>query len=183
MTRLEQAVGDIASILEELEIRYMLIGGLAVAAWGEPRATFDVDWTVWIEPNDLDPTVNSLTNRLSPLVREPLEFCRRTRVLPVQTSSGVRADIILGALPYEREAIARAKTKVVGGKQVRVAALEDLIFSKLISEREKDLVDGRALLRRHREAIDRPLLEGLLKPVSESMGRDDILALLDATWG
>jgi hypothetical protein len=36
MTRLETALLELAAILHELKMPYMLIGGLAVAQWGEP---------------------------------------------------------------------------------------------------------------------------------------------------
>jgi hypothetical protein len=42
MTDLESAVAETAAILDELTIPYMLIGALAVAAWGQARATLDV---------------------------------------------------------------------------------------------------------------------------------------------
>jgi hypothetical protein len=41
MTPLESAVVEVASVLESCSTPYMLIGGLAVSAWGEPRATLD----------------------------------------------------------------------------------------------------------------------------------------------
>src|SRR6266545_2094552 len=46
MTLLDRAVHEISSVLESLHIPYMVIGGIANAIWGEPRATVDVDVTV-----------------------------------------------------------------------------------------------------------------------------------------
>lgn len=43
MTRLERAVVEIAAALESMRIDYMIVGGIANAVWGEPRATIDVD--------------------------------------------------------------------------------------------------------------------------------------------
>lgn len=63
----------------------MLIGSLAVALWGAPRSTLDVDLSVW----DCRPLPDH-TN--------PLAFARRTRVLPVETSSGLRTDIVFAPL-------------------------------------------------------------------------------------
>ena len=52
MTSLEEALVEITAFCDELSIPYMLIGGLAMAAWDEPRATLDVDVSVWIEPEN-----------------------------------------------------------------------------------------------------------------------------------
>jgi hypothetical protein len=49
MTPLGRAVVDIATALESLRIDYMIVGGIANAVWGEPRATIDVDVTVSVE--------------------------------------------------------------------------------------------------------------------------------------
>lgn len=43
MTRLEAALLEMAALLDEFHLPHMLIGGLAVAQWGEPRAALDVD--------------------------------------------------------------------------------------------------------------------------------------------
>lgn len=37
---------EITSILDELSIPYMLMGGLAVRFWAIPRPTYDVDLTI-----------------------------------------------------------------------------------------------------------------------------------------
>jgi len=43
------AVVEVATALESLKIDYMVVGGIANAVWGEPRATIDVDVTVVVE--------------------------------------------------------------------------------------------------------------------------------------
>ena len=48
MTLQEQALVTICHVLEGGGIPYMVIGGLANAVWGEPRATLDIDITVWL---------------------------------------------------------------------------------------------------------------------------------------
>lgn len=175
MTELESSVAEAASILEELSVPYMLIGGLAVAAWGEARATLDVDLSVWTGPQNLAATVRALCARLKALPADPLRFATETRVLPMLSSAGVRLDLVFAALPVERDLIARALPKQLGGRLVNVVAVEDLIWMKLISERPKDLDDARRLIRRFRHTLDRTYLEPRLQELSEAFGRQDIL--------
>jgi len=80
-------------------------------------------------------------------------------LLPVESSQGVRADLVFAALPPEREAIRRARPMQVGGREVSVASVEDLILVKLVSEREKDTEDARRLLARFKGKIDTAYLE------------------------
>lgn len=46
MTSQEQALVRLARRLSDLEVPYMVIGGVANAVWGEPRATLDIDVTL-----------------------------------------------------------------------------------------------------------------------------------------
>jgi hypothetical protein len=43
-----------------------------------------------------------------PLVPKAVEFDVRNRVLPIRTRAGIKADIALGALPFEEQAVSRA---------------------------------------------------------------------------
>ncbi|MBI3666584.1 MAG: hypothetical protein HY236_10245 [Acidobacteria bacterium] len=61
-----------------------------------------------------------------------------------------------------------------------VAAVEDLILMKLISERLKDLDDARRLLHRHRGGLDRAYLQPRLAELSEALARPDILQIYEA---
>lgn len=183
MTPLESAVVEAASVFDSLAIPHMLIGGLAVAVWGEPRATLDADWLVWVPAEALEPVIVSLGEQLQVMTSDALAFVRQTRVLPAKTSRQVRCDIVFGTLPWERRAIARAQPKQIAGRQIPVAAIEDLILMKLISEREKDREDARRLLRRFAARLDKNSLESPSRELATALGRDDILQLLGEALG
>lgn len=182
MTELEAALVEIARFLESNGIPYMLIGGLAVAVRGEPRATLDVDISVWAPVECFDEAVGLITSRFRS-IPDALAFARRSRVLPIALENGVRADIVFAALEEERALIARAGMVAVEGHEVRVASVEDLIYMKLISERPKDADDARRLLRRFRHTIDRQYLEPKLKAIGEALSRSDILEAFNRELG
>ena len=48
MTVLEHALTNLAEFLKDQKIPYMVIGGFANIIWGEPRATIDIDVTIWV---------------------------------------------------------------------------------------------------------------------------------------
>ena len=182
MTQLDEAVADVSAKLSELRVPHMLIGGLAVSAWGEPRATLDVDLCLWVSAGEVKTVVDRLIAEYEALPNDPLEFARRTSVLPMRTPSGIRVDCVFARLPYEERAISRSRTKPFGGFPVPVIPVEDLILVKLASERDKDLEDARKLLRRHANTLDREYLEPLLLELAEGLARDDIPTLLKQTW-
>lgn len=175
MTALESALLEVASLLDELAIPYMLIGGLAVAEWEVPRATLDIDVTVWVEPAELATAVSNLCLRLVPKPQDPLAFVRATRVLPAMSSQGVPVDLIFAVWPAEQEAIRNAVHRQVAGRLVRVAALEYLLLLKLTSDRDKDYADAARLVQRHRGRFDAVWLEERLTEISEALSQPSIL--------
>ncbi len=174
MTPIEEALAEITAFCDELSIPYMLIGGLAMAAWDEPRATLDVDLSIWIEPDRQESTLKRLFRSFQALPPDPFRFASETRVCPLLSSSGVRIDVVLGVLPIEREAIARARTMAIGGRTIRVASVEDLLLMKLVSERPRDREDAERLLRRFGGTLDREYLMPLLENLAEALGRPEI---------
>ena len=177
MTDLESALAEAASALEACSIPFMLIGGLAVAAWGEARSTLDVDLAVWADVETLKEAVNCLCRRLLSRSKEPLQFVEQTRVLPLQSSAGIRLDVVFGLLPLQREALSRAVFKHIAGRVIPVASIEDLVLMKLISERQKDLNDARALLRRYGETLDRGYLAPQVEALAAALARPDMLSI------
>jgi hypothetical protein len=156
----------------------MVVGAMAVAMWGEPRATLDVDLSVWVEADRLAEVVTAIVARFQS-VADPLEFVVRTRVLPIAAADGTRADLVFAALDREREMLVRAVPKRVDGRSVPVASVEDLIYMKLISERAKDRDDATRLLLRFRKSIDRCYLRPKLEEISAALASADILQTYD----
>ncbi len=179
MSDLEQALLALVERLETCKLPYVLIGGLAVAASGEPRSTLDVDVSVWVEDSGLGQAVECLCKRFNSRSHDPLRFVEQTRVLPLEDHQGIRLDVVFAVLPIQREAIQRGVPWEVEGKQVQVASVEDLILMKLISERPKDIDDATALLRRHRSHIDQDYLRPKLAEMSAGLDRPDILDTFD----
>lgn len=134
----------------------MLIGGVAVIARGVRRLTDDVDATVSAEGIDLDELLLELTREgIVPRIPNAVPFARRNQVLLLRHSaSGIDVDLSLAWLPFEEEALARAKVVTVGGRRVRVATPGDLIVYKAIAARERDRSDIERLLELHGASID-----------------------------
>jgi hypothetical protein len=140
----------LAAALDAAGIPYMVIGGQAVLVHGEPRLTQDIDVTLGVDLDRLgDALAAAAAAGLAPLV-DPEDFTRRTMVLPcVDAASRVRVDMIFSFSDYERRAISRAILVRMGARDVRFAAVEDLVIHKIVAGRARDLEDVRALLRRN----------------------------------
>ncbi len=174
MSDLEQTLIGLAAKLKEGEVAYMIIGGIANAVWGEPRATLDIDVTIWVPVSQVPRIVSLLGNLCSPLISDPADFVKKTSVLPMQARGGVRIDLIFGSLPFEKEAIERAVDVEIHGTPVRFARPEDLIITKIVSERQRDADDVRAILSRQGSRLDFDYLDPRIKELSRLLERPEI---------
>ena len=143
----------IAQKLSDKDIPYMVIGGQAVLLYGEPRLTKDIDITLGLGIEGLG-KIKEVFESLSfkVLVRNPVDFVKKTMVLPVlDESSGIRVDFIFSFSKYEKQAIEKANEVNLDNVIVRFAALEDLVIHKIIAKRARDIEDVRSILLKNPE--------------------------------
>ena len=148
-------------LLERLvgaDVRFVLVGGLAVNAWGYLRATRDID--VVPDPSRenlerLDALLRSLDGKVdvggSLLEGSAISTFLRTgdRAL-VQTELG-QVDVLQGLpqVPRYAELDAAAEAIDLDGLPVRVCSLEHLLAMKRASDRPRDHDDLEALEAAH----------------------------------
>ena len=99
----------------------------------------------------------------------------QTRVLPLDTADGVRVDLMFALLPFEIEAIRRARRVDIAGRLVNVVTPEDLVLMKILSERPRDVADAEAIVRRRRQELDRGYLEPRIKEFADALEKPEIL--------
>jgi hypothetical protein len=93
----------------------------------------------------------------------------------MDTHDGARIDVIFGLSPFEEDAIKRAIKIPVAGVPVNFCTPEDLILSKMISDREKDLHDAHQIILRQDGKLDLAYLEPRLKQFSQELKQPAIL--------
>ena len=123
--RILDAMRVASARLGELGVRHVLVGGLAVGAWGHPRATKDVDFLVGEE---------AFEHHAGGLVTMKYG-------VPIQVG-WVAVDLLSAAANDREDALGDPAT---GG--VPVAPLPVLMYLKLKSPRPKDLADVMELIR------------------------------------
>jgi len=147
-SRILAALTILAKWLETEKIPHAIIGGIAVSLLTEPRATQDIDVTIW--PEDVSTSALLTTADSVGLISRidnPLEFATQARILLLKhRDTGVGIDLALGALPFEKEMIDNSEIIMVGSLRLRIASPEDLIISKAVPMRPADLADIDKLL-------------------------------------
>jgi hypothetical protein len=142
------ALQDLLRWLEVTQTPYAIIGGVGVSLIAGARATQDVDAVLWLDTGELESFVQSGTpygfiGRIS----DAPEFARKNRVILLQHQpTGINVDLSCGALPFEEEMIARARELVIGSVRIKVASPEDLIITKAVAHRPRDIADIESIL-------------------------------------
>lgn len=139
---------DLLRWLEVTQTPYATIGGVAVSLIAGARATQDVDAVLWLDTDELESFVQSGTpHGFMGRISDAPEFARRNRVILLQHQpTGINVDLSCGTLPFEEEMIARARDLVIGSVRIKVASSEDLIITKAVAHRPRDIADIEAIL-------------------------------------
>lgn len=161
--------------------RWFLFGAQAVVAHGFPRATGDVDVTVF--PADGDPRALAtalVSAGLTLRVPDLDDFVERTAVLPfLHEPTGLGLDVVLGSSGLENDCAERAVAVDIGEGAVPVIRVEDLVVLKVLSGRPKDVEDVSSILRRRDRTLDLGHVRTLLSRLEEALGQSDLLPVLE----
>jgi hypothetical protein len=178
---LSRILAAVADILKAGGQGWYVFGAQAVLAYGRPRLTADIDITVMAELGQVPELVSRLG--AAGLVLQSAatkSFVRRTRVLPfVHEPSGIPVDIVLAGPGLEEEFVANARELVLAGVTVPVISPEDLIVTKILAGRPKDMDDVDGILREQLPALDLDRCRKFLSMLEEALSRDDLLPELD----
>jgi hypothetical protein len=159
--------------LKDCEVRHLVIGGLAVGVIGEARTTGDVDVIGFMSPERAEALIAKAAEAGFDVQPEiEAERVRETGTLRFRRGL-FQLDIILASLQFEETAYARALQKRIFGRMVALPTPEDLILFKVLSGRDKDILDAIGVARRHFAKLDRKYLRDTMQGIcdlAEDMG-------------
>lgn len=176
MESLIRSVADLQQRLEEAGVPSVVIGGLAVSAWGEPRLTRDADLKV-LARRDERGRILELVSDFTPLHADPDEAFRRHGIAFFQDPAGTRVDVMLAETTFDETAIGRARVmELKPGLVVRVCSPEDLIVYKMVSLRTKDRVDVEGIIKRQGNRLDDRYVENWLHLFEQALDDSTLVA-------
>jgi hypothetical protein len=181
----EPAVGRLfralAPVLEEFGGRWYVFGAQAVIVWGRPRLTADVDVTAFLAPDDSHAFVAAMERAGFELrVRDVDGFVRSTRVLPfLHAETTLPLDVVLAGPGPEEEFVGTARHVDFSGTSVPVIAPEELVVTKILAGRPKDLDDVEGILRAQAGSLDLGRTRSLLRALEAALGQSDLSPLLE----
>ena len=175
-------IAALAGALADAGARWYLFGAQAALIWGRPRLTADVDVTVRLDPEDPDALVRTLERHGFRLRVDPADdFVRRTRVLPfVFTPNGLPVDVVLAGPGIEELFLSRAVPVRLGSVTVPVISPEDLIVTKILAGRPKDVEDVRGILFERLPQLDLAAIRSTLELVEAALSQSDLQPAFEA---
>jgi hypothetical protein len=155
MDSIFQSILTFQKLLLNQDVPSIVIGGISVAAWGEPRLTRDVDLKVLLSRQEADRLLDILSTNYQHLIANPREALLKHALIFIQDSLGTRLNLLLADTPYDVTAIQRGlDVEIQPDIVIRLCSPEDLIIYKLISTRLRDHDDARSVIRRQGDTLD-----------------------------
>jgi hypothetical protein len=152
--RLLSATLDLAAALNQFQVRYALIGGVAAGYRSHPRFTRDIDFLLNVPQLVLPPLLEDLKRRgfefdTLATIREWIQHH-----MVVLSYHGIRIDWLKPVLPAYVHVLDRATEEPWLNQPIRIASAEGLILLKLLAFRTQDQVDIENLVAAHRDTLD-----------------------------
>ena len=163
--------------------RWYLFGAQAVILWGAPRTSVDIDVTVEVDFDRLPQLIERLGERGFELrIRTGVDdFVARARVLPfLHRPSGTPVDVVLAGPGFEELFLTRAVPVTIGGLAIPVISPEDLVVTKVLAGRPKDVEDVRGILAERAAEMDLSHIREMLRLLEDALGQSDLVPLFEA---
>ena len=133
---------EVTATLERSGVEYALVGGLAVAVHGAPRATADID--LLVRPDDADNAIAAAKAAGFDFEALPQQFSdgmRLRRVTRVSGGESLTLDFILADDALASAFESRERYAAGDGEEIWVISRDALIAMKIAAGRAKDLAD------------------------------------------
>jgi Nucleotidyl transferase of unknown function (DUF2204) len=139
-------------LLNANDVKYLVIGGYAVAYHGYPRYTKDIDFWIWANPENAENVLKVLQKfGFGGLGLQKEDLLNVENIIQLGYEPN-RIDLLmeLKGLNFET-CYAHCETAEFEGVPIRFLNLDDLIQNKLSTGRLKDKVDAQTLVKKSKK--------------------------------
>lgn len=153
--------------LEELRLRYMIVGSVASISYGEPRMTLDMDVVLELSLEQIELFCSAFPkDEFYVSSRAVLDaVVHRSQFNVIHPGSGNKIDFMMTRDDAwgKQQMLGRTARRLMGGREAFVARPEDVILSKMLYYREggsdKHLRDITGMLKVSGDIIDHAYIE------------------------
>lgn len=150
----------IVKVLNKLQIRYLITGGMAVYVWGRPRFTADIDVIIELRDEKVQQLVEILVKMGyidEDAIRQALQHESEFNFIDQEV--GMKVDFwALKDTEFDKSRLKRAVAKKILNQRVYFISPEDLILKKLLwhqkSQSMRQLEDIQSIIQMQRNKLD-----------------------------
>jgi len=174
----------IAQALDAVGLRTAVYGGLALAAYGEPRETKDADFAVASVSAEIAISALAGAGLAPSLSFEHVRFGGNTITrFALFGSEGIEGFNVVDFVEprskrYAEAVLGRSLRGELRGQEVTIVSPEDFVLLKVLSTRERDLDDAASVVRALAARLDLGLLEREAADLSQELADHDVTGRL-----
>ncbi len=149
---LDKNFKEFIKLLNENDVKYLVVGGFAVAFHGYPRYTKDIDFWVWANPENADKVLKTIQDfGFGMLGLNKEDLLEESNIIQIGHEPN-RIDLILDleGLSFET-CFAQRQDSEFENLLIHFLNLDDLVKTKLLSKRLKDKVDAQTLMNKKKK--------------------------------
>ena len=180
MAEIEDIMVRLEKIFAAIELKYVIVGGVAVIHYGHIRATQDIDLIIEDNPSQISQFLELLQSYEFDVMRDQFEkaYQEKTNISIFDKKSFLRLDIKVADTQRELEVLNNAIQESIFGKKLWIAPLEDILIGKILyigqiedipkSEllEYQDIIDFLTLFHANREKLDFKFLKTKAKDMN-----------------
>lgn len=167
MRKIEEILTLVCNFLNENRVEYVIVGGMAVLFYGNPRTTLDVDYVIQLSDKDIPALVKFLQDNGFFAdeydMRSAIEEKSHCTVEDKETM--FRLDIKGVYSEMDERALRNKKKTELDGTVIYIASPEDTIANKLLFSREQDFKDALGIYVRQYNTLDLEYLTYICKKI------------------
>ena len=191
MAEIKNVLSRLVKIFHAINLKYVIVGGIAVIHYGHVRATQDIDIIIEDDSSKISQFKGLLRNSNFDVMEDQFEkaYEEHTNVSIFDNESFLRLDIKVANKKRERDVLQNAVVKKIFGQELRIASLEYVLIGKIIYMGEisdipeselleyQDIIDFLTLFHANRENVDLNLIKSKIKQVGLESTLKRLLAI------
>lgn len=156
MEEFPEVLQFVCSYLNNNEINYVVVGGVAVMYHGVPRTTIDIDFILQIEEDAIPPFVEFLKAKGFATSVEDIQTAlnEQSHCTAFFRNSLLRLDIQGVYSEFDRLTLERAISVKLFNTLIKIGSAEDTLVNKILFQGEQDLRDALGIFTRNHEVLD-----------------------------
>jgi hypothetical protein len=161
MSDIEKVLKIVCEFLNENDLRYVVVGGIAVMYHGVPRTTVDIDFLVDMNKTEIKLFGSFLQSKdFEANIQDMIEAIdEQTHCSIFVNNSLLRLDVQGVISDFDRATLERAIKVNFLNTTISLGSVEDTLINKILFESEQDIRDASGIIIRHKDDLDYHYIE------------------------